>query len=164
MFRLTDPPKLNQAQVISAAEVLDGRAVRHTIRDAIVIIGQSYPEAGDRHQTPLGEMAGSLVILNGIDSMIRHQVIHPPSPWFMAPLSVLLIVFVGYVFARWDSTFGPLIATTAATVVLFVGSYHLFKHGVWMDFELPLLGIQARKTITTFVEAVQKHRQPAAPK
>ena len=163
VFRLADPPKLDLAQVVSATEVLDGRATRHDLRDAIVVIGQSYAEAGDRHETPLGEMAGSLVILNGIDSMIRHQIIRAPSPWMTVPLSILLIVFVGYVYARWDSTLGPLLATAAATVVLFAGSYHLFKHGVWMDFELPMLGIQARKTFTSFANALPRRPGHSAP-
>ena len=163
VFRLADPPRLELAQVVSAADVLDGRAARHDIEDAIVVIGQSYPEAGDRHATPLGEMAGALVLLNGIDSMIRHHVIRPPSPWLTVPLVVLLIVFVGYVFARWDSTLGPLIATTAATIVLFLGSYQLFKHGLWMDFGLPLLGIQIRKSITTFIEAIPKRKRRGPP-
>ena len=157
VFRIGDIPQLGQAQVIPALDFLNG-ASPQSLQDRVVVIGQSYLEAGDRHITPLGEMSGGMVLVNAIDSMARHQLIGSPNGWLTFALALLLIVFVGYVFARWDSLVGTWISTGVAIVLLAVGSFYLFKHGVWLDFALPLLGIQVHRMVKSMEERAEHKR------
>lgn len=121
----------------------------------VVTIGQTYAEAGDRHHTPLGEMSGSMVLLNAIDSMARYQIIRAPSPWITMPIALLLIVIVGYVFARWDSMLGTVISTAILVATLAAGSFYVFRHGIWLDFALPLVGIQIHRIFASFEERIR---------
>jgi hypothetical protein len=157
VFRIADTPKIGQAQVIPAHALLIGESPQN-LRDRVVVIGQSYAEAGDRHITPLGEMSGGMVLVNAIDSMARHQMISPPGSWLTFTLAVVLIVFVGYIFARWDSMAGTWISTMVAIMLLTVASFYLFKHGVWLDFALPLLGIQVHRMVKSLEERGEHKR------
>lgn len=162
-FHIGDPPRLGQLRVISAIDVLhesDERSTRAAgkasgakpLQDAIVIIGQSYPEAHDRHATPLGDMAGSIVLANSIDSMVRHGLLHEPSPWLRFCIALCAIVIVGYLFARWDSLRGTAIALVIVIGALVILSYQFFKFGIWLDFALPLIGIQLHRLVKRYEE------------
>lgn len=165
VFRITDPPgmsaspgvKVHVTQVISALDVLQNQEENRDLANAIVVIGQSYPEAGDRHPTPLGDMAGSLVILNSIDSMIRHGLLHE-SHLLKNVLAFALILSVGYIFARWDSVSGTIIALLLVLGGLVPISYHFFKFGVWLDLALPLIGIQVHRLVKSFEERIELRR------
>ena len=86
------------------------------------------------------------------------SLIGSPNGWLTFALALLLIVFVGYVFARWDSLVGTWISTGVAIVLLAVGSFYLFKHGVWLDFALPLLGIQLHRMVKSMEERTEHKR------
>jgi CHASE2 domain-containing sensor protein len=156
VFRWVTPPS-----VIAAIDMLFGQ-VRHDLKDRVVLIGQTFPETADHHYTPLGDMPGAVVLLNAIDSMTRHRIVGEPSAWITVPLALAMIVVVGYAFARWSSLLGTVIATCALLAVLPWISFSLFKHGVWLDFALPLLGIQVHKMITTLEEAVARRQGVAS--
>ena len=146
VFRWARPPS-----VLSAIDMLQGQ-VRHDLKGRVVLIGQTFSETVDSHLTPLGEMPGAVLLLNAIDSMTRHRIVAAPSVWVTAPLAFAMIVAIGYAFSRWRSVLGTVVATSALLAVLPWISFSLFKHGVWLDFALPLLGIQVHKLITTFEE------------
>lgn len=169
VFRIMDPPgmpaspgvKVHVTQVISALDILQKQEENRDLANAIVVIGQSYPEAGDRHPTPLGDMAGSLVILNSIDSMIRHGLLHE-SHLLKNVLAFALILSVGYIFARWDSVSGTIIALLLVLGGLVPVSYYFFKFGVWLDLALPLIGIQLHRLVKSFEERVEHRRLASA--
>ncbi len=154
VFRWARPPN-----VLPALELLQGQA-RHELKGRVVLIGQTFPETVDSHFTPLGEMPGAVLLLNAIDSMTRHRVVAPPSMWVTAPLALAMIVVIGYAFSRWRSLLGTVIATCALLAVLPWISFSLFKHGVWLDFALPLLGIQVHKGITSLQESLARRKNP----
>jgi CHASE2 domain-containing sensor protein len=162
VFRWLHPPS-----VIPALDMLFGQ-VRHELKDRVVLIGQTFAETVDHHHTPLGDMPGAVVLLNAIDSMTRHRIVGQPSAWITVPLALAMVVVVGYAFARWRSLLGTVIATCALLAVLPWLSFSLFKHGVWLDFALPLLGIQVHKMITTLEEAMARRQaaqlQAASPR
>ncbi len=155
VFRWAHPPS-----VIPALDMLFSQ-VRHDLKNRVVLIGQTFPESGDHHYTPLGDMPGAVVLLNAIDSMTRHRIVGQPSAWITVPLALAMIVAVGYAFARWRSLLGTVVATCAILAVLPWLSFSLFKQGVWLDFALPLLGIQVHKMITTLEEAVARRHGAA---
>ena len=152
VFRWARPPNL-----LSALELLQGQ-VRHELKGRTVLIGQTFPETVDSHFTPLGEMPGAVLLLNAIDSMTRHRIVAAPSVWMTAPLALAMIVVIGYAFSRWRSLLGTVIATCALLAVLPWISFSLFKHGVWLDFALPLLGIQVHKGITSLEESLARRK------
>lgn len=152
------PPGDRFFSVVSADDLLDPgthRNITGAIRDRIVVIGQTFAEAGDRHYTPMGEMPGSMVLLNAIDSMARYQMIRAPSAWVTIPIALVLIVIVGYIFARWDSFVGTVISTVVLLASLAVASFYVFRYGVWLDFALPLIGIQIHQMVASFEERIR---------
>ena len=144
--------------VVSAQNLLDAakrKNIESLFAGRVVVIGQSYAEAGDRHFTPMGEMPGSMVLLNAIDSMARYQIIRAPSAWVTMPIALFLILVVGYIFARWDSLVGTLISTVVLVPLLAIGSFYLFRYGVWLDFALPLVAIQTHRMFKSFEERIR---------
>lgn len=126
------------------------------LKDRVVIIGQSYSDAGDTHFTPLGTMPGAVVLMNAIDSMSRYGLIDTPSAWITMPFVILSIVLVGYVYARWNSSIGTLISTVLILLLYAGASVYFFRSGLWLDFALPLLGIQGHRMIKTVEEYLGK--------
>lgn len=155
-FAETDPyfermtaPVLLQSQ---PGGMLDGR---------VVVIGQSYEEGGDIHFTPLGTMPGSAVLMNAIDSMARYGLVAATSPWLTVPLALLAIIVIGYVFARLDSFTAKLVSTGVILALFALASVYLFRSGFWLDFALPLVGIQIYQTLRSYAERLDKLRRQA---
>lgn len=146
VFRFVTPP-----MVVTARDLLEGKN-RQSLQDHVVVIGQTYSEVPDLHNTPLGQMTGPVVLLNAIDSMARYGVIQPPSAALTWGLAFVLILLVGYVYARWDSLGGTLLLSVVIIVGLVPLSFALFKYGVWLDLALPVLGIQIHRFIKTMEE------------
>jgi CHASE2 domain-containing sensor protein len=134
---------------------LDQQGLSKLLSGRVVVIGQSFAEAGDQHYTPMGQMPGSVVLMNAIDSMVRYPLIQRVNTWIGLALSFLLIVVVGYVFARWNSALGPVISTALALPIFAIISFYCFTYGVWLDFVLPLLGILAHREFKAFEERVE---------
>jgi CHASE2 domain-containing sensor protein len=127
----------------------------------VVVIGQSYSDANDVHFTPMGTMPGSVVLINAIDSMARYGLVESTSPWLSLPLGLFSIVLIAYLFARLDS-FSAKLASTGVILVLFaLASVYLFRSGLWLDFALPLVGIQMYQTIRGHFERLDKLRRKA---
>ena len=120
----------------------------------IVVVGQTYSESRDFFETPLGHMSGAMVLVNAIDSMAKHRLMQPPSTLLTFFVSFILILIVGYLFARWDSTTGMTLATIAVIVTAGVASFFLFAHGVWLDFAAPIIGIQIHRRWADFEEKI----------
>ena len=91
------------------------------VKGRVVIIGQTHSGAADFFQTPLGEMAGAIVLANAIDSMQAFGQLGQPSPLVMAAVSLLLIVvwaMTGPLFHYSDTW--QLIINTGTTIVTFL--------------------------------------------
>lgn len=146
------------APVLLASAGSQGSGV---LAQRVVIIGQSYSDAGDVHFTPLGTMPGSVVLVNAIDSMARYGLVEATSAWVSVPLALLSIVIIGYVFARLDSTSAKWISTAVVLVLFALASVYLFRAGLWLDFALPLLGIQMYQTLRGHAERLDKLRRKA---
>ena len=155
VFRWASAPS-----VVPAIEMVFGQ-VLHDLKGRVVLIGETFPETVDHHFTPLGDMPGAVVLLNAIDSMTRHRIVATPSSWITVPLALTMIIVVGYAFARWSSLLGTIVATCAILAVLPWISFSLFKQGVWLDFALPLFGIQVHKLITSLEESLAKRQREA---
>ncbi len=151
---------------VRALDIIKNKIPPTNFNNAITVIGQTFYEAEDQHYTPLGKMPGPLLLLNSIDSMLldaQHSkqafyVLTAPNLWFTIPIALILIIGVGYVFARWSSISGTLIATSVTIILLAPASYYMFRYGVWLDFAAPVIAIQIHQLIKRIEENIE-HKQ-----
>jgi CHASE2 domain len=136
---------------ISAVQLL-ALPMDHRFEGRTVVIGQTYQETGDFFNTPVGRMPGAVLLINAIDSMKKHQLMKPPSGFLTFSVAFALIVFVGFLFARWDSSMGAVLAVIAVVLTAGVASFFFFAHGVWFDFAAPIIGIQLHRQFAAWEE------------
>lgn len=128
-----------------------------------VVIGQTFREANDVFYTPVGTMPGAAVLVNAIDSMREYQLLRATGGALSNTIALVLIVVVGYLFARWDSTTGTITATAIVILSVGVASFFMFQHGVWLDVAAPILGIQLHRLWAGWEERQElKARRAAA--
>jgi hypothetical protein len=117
---------------------------RYCVRGRIVVIGSTYRANGDFHRVPGGEMPGSLVMINMIDSLLRqeHDFDELPMPAAVA-FELGLILLLAWLFShyeRWE--FMILVLATAGLVVICLPvSFWLLQRDVWFDIAPPLIGM-----------------------
>lgn len=160
IYTIPDPStnKNVQARFISIpAWLISERDVQATssddlINDKIVIIGSSYQDSRDQHQTPIGEMPGALVIMNAIQSLFEYGQMQEPPIWIMWLIELMLILLMAWAFARFSSFRGSLVAGGIILLFLLPFSFYFFKLGVWVDFAIPLLGMEIHQLIAAHDE------------
>ena len=146
VFRYTTDQVKASANTISARQLLAGPKGMN-FEGRTVVIGQTYQETGDFFRTPVGRMPGAVVLVNAIDSMAKHQLMKPPSSFQTLSVAFGLIVFIGWLLARWNSSVGATIAVVAVILTAGVASFFFFAHGIWLDFAAPIIGIQMHRWI-----------------
>lgn len=112
------------------------------LTNSIVVIGGSHRDGGDTHLTPLGDMPGSLIIINAIHSLLQYQKIEQLPNWVNFLLMATFIVIMSLLFAWLKSFWGMIISGALIIVFILPLSLFLFKYGVWLDFALPLIVVQ----------------------
>lgn len=142
-------------KVISVRKVHD---YEEDIKDRIVMIGGSYDDPQDFHETPLGRMPGALIILNAIHSLFLGK-IKPLCGW--QKFSILtLFVFIMSLCVTVFSTFKGMVIFFVVVVSLLItlmflmgDSLFLFRPGVLFDFAIPLamIGILNSLPLIKFV-------------
>ena len=108
-----------------------------------VVIGSSYEAGKDLHQTPIGEMAGAMVVINQINALMefgQFQEVSRGIRW--AGLLVLIMIF-SLSFSFFTTTWGAQVSTLVLNAVLLPLSLWLFQYGWWLDLVFPLFVLQA---------------------
>jgi CHASE2 domain-containing sensor protein len=110
----------------------------------VVVIGSSYLDNGDIHRTPTiaGEMPGSVILVNEINSLLQPQPTLRENLILTYAIEGVLIVLLSWFLIFFDPTLVSMIATTVTLLVLIVLSFVFLGAGVWVDVSLPLVGIQ----------------------
>ena len=116
----------------------------------IVVIGGSYAEGRDVYATSIGDSPGALILLDATHSLLRYGEIRPISIPKKLLVEMILIVFMSYVFSRFEKFWSMFVAGCFIYLCLLPLSFLLFKSGVWLDFSIPLIGIQMRQTAAGF--------------
>jgi hypothetical protein len=137
----------------------DDSILKGAVAGRIVVIGQTFAEAGDVYATPLGRMPGAVVLVNAIDSMVQHRFLSPPSTWEILLASFLTTVAVAFISVRTPSVFAATVATLFVICTSGIASFQLFSRGIWLDFSAPLIVIQ----IEQWLESVLEHVKPHSP-
>lgn len=127
----------------------------------IVIIGASYADARDTHQTPLGPMPGSLIIANAVHSQLTFGEAHLPSLLENLLIQAVLVTLIGALFARFNSFVGMALSAAAVMALLAPLGLILFDKGVWLNFALPTVVVQIHQVVAEFRERVfRKESKP----
>lgn len=139
---------------------------------AVVVIGASFQESRDFHNTPVGVMSGSVLSLNAIDTLLRHGQIKPLAWYHNIALTLALIIAVSAIFAIKNS----IIANTISTWLLFgvfpfVLGPVLLLHGWWFKFGSIIGGAKVYSLLRDYKDnhqperqTAQTHKQPPSPK
>jgi len=121
-----------------------------SIKGKVVIIGSSFVHSHDLHDTPLGKMPGSLIILNAVKSLALFNQIHPPDIKVKWGIELVLIILASFLFARMHYMSAMIVGGLLTIVILLPISFFWFKYGVWIDFAFPLLAIQMHQIIARY--------------
>src|SRR5262249_40954056 len=94
-----------------------------------VVIGSSYESGKDLHQTPIGEMAGAMVVINQINALMefgQFQEVSRGIRW--AGLLTLIMIF-SLSFSFFTTTWGAQVSTLILNAVLLPLRPWLFRSG-----------------------------------
>ena len=119
-----------QGDPAAAAPGLEGR---------IVVIGGSFKSSGDRYNTPLGVMPGSLVIINAIEALAQNGTPRE----FPIPFRIVISLLVIVVASLLTLTLRPIVAAAALSAFLLVLMFALlnkFQAGAVLDLAVPAVG------------------------
>lgn len=107
----------------------------------IAVIGASYDDSRDTHLTPLGEMSGSLVLVNAIDTMQTIGILQSPPPLEKLALAVLALVGFSAAFALLSALWATVLMLVLFALTMLPLSFWFLQHGIWLDFSAPITGM-----------------------
>lgn len=144
---------------IQGRTIFSGGAARiqNEIKNRIVVIGGSYEDGHDTHLTPLGDMPGSMIVLNAVRSLISYGTKHELSWYWKLCLEIGLIIIMTMAFLRFNSFFGMLLSGAIIIIVLVPLSVCNFRNGMWIDFAIPLIAVQVHQMVEEFKEKHISH-------
>lgn len=108
----------------------------------IVVIGASHAEGRDLHMTPLGEMPGSLILINAIHSLLAYGEAHTSPGWLALLVEIVAVLALSVLFASISFFWGMIITGSIVLFVLVPVSFWLFQDGLWLNFMMPVLVVQ----------------------
>jgi len=117
------------------------------LRGKIVVIGGTYADNPDVHQTPLGEMPGTVVLLNAINALLHDDHIRE-APWYLRyGIDAFLTIFVSVLFFYVPHRTALVAASAIIVAAAVTGGYLLLNRGYFFDPIMPILGIQVHELI-----------------
>jgi hypothetical protein len=129
------------------------------LNDQVVVIGASYLDSRDIHQTPIGAMPGTMVLINALHSMISYGVASTPPLWVKLLIGLLLIILISMAFSFFNSFWGMFLSGGLIILAIIPLSFLFFRSGVWLDFAAPLTAIQLHQ-IAARIEEYRKKSNP----
>ena len=117
------------------------------LRGKIVVIGGTYSDNPDVHQTPLGEMPGTVVLLNAINALLHDDHIRE-APWYLRyGIDAFLTIFVSVLFFYLPHRAALVSASLIIVAAAVTGGYLLLNRGYFFDPIMPILGIQVHELV-----------------
>jgi hypothetical protein len=152
----TEVPVLS---IRSALAIFKQSADNSWMSGRVVVIGASFSESRDRYSTVLGEMPGTLVLINAIHSLQQYGELTGP-PWYVKLLvEAFLILVMSLAFAWFNSFWGMVVSGTFIILWLLPLSFVVFRYGVWLDFAIPLVAVQLHRLAEEFQEHQHRHSE-----
>jgi|GEM_PF-1052835 len=132
-------------------------------RDKIVIIGNSSPDIGDIHRTPVGDMSGIYLLGNAVYTILNtRQVKHPN--WLIGCLiELFIIVAAAYLFLYLLSFLVLFISVIFILVGLVeLGYWYFLKTGFFLNSGLIFIGMVFHKITVDIEELFSKRLKNSA--
>lgn len=122
-------------------------------KDKIVIIGNSDPNMGDIHPTPVGNMPGMFIHGNAVHTLL--QGLQPGrAPWWVSIImNIFIIITAAYLFHYLDSFLADLLEMFFTILILGAIAYYFFRNfGIFPNFMFGIVGIGYIETINSLRE------------
>jgi CHASE2 domain-containing sensor protein len=120
----------------------------------IVIIGNSDPNVGDSHPTPVGNMPGMFIHGNSLYTLLQE--LQPlRAPWWVSILlNIFIIITAAYLFHYLDSFLADFLGMIAGIVILGSIAYFYFfrDFGIFPNFVFGIAGIGYIETMYSLRE------------
>lgn len=129
-------------------------------KNKIVIIGNSDPNVGDFHPTPVGDMPG-MYIHGNIVYTLSHGLQPRRAPWWVSILINMFILLLGaYLFHYLDSFLADLLWMVTSIIVFGYIAYIIFfrNFGVFPNFIFGIAVVGYFETMKSFLEYLQKRK------
>ncbi len=112
------------------------------LKGKIVIIGNSSPDMGDIHRTPVGSLPGMYIIGNAINTLSRGLQPKESGRWLTIHIELFVILLAAYMF----HLLSPFLAQSVSAIILFMLLFPLscllfIMYGTYYNFALPILGM-----------------------
>lgn len=117
----------------------DPNAALPGLEGRIVVIGGSFKSSGDRYNTPLGVMPGSLMIINAIEALTQNGTPRE----FPIPFRIVISLLVIVVASVLTLILRPIVAAAAFSGFLLILMFTLlnsFQAGAVLDLAVPAVG------------------------
>jgi CHASE2 domain-containing sensor protein len=150
------PNLLNE--LIMASELTENAGTKKErladlFKGKIVIIGNSIPDVGDIHLTPVGRMAGMYIIGNSLYTMMRGLQITRPPLWAVYLMESAVIAIAAYLFVAYASLPAQFLSSILLAAVFGPLSLYLYmKTGVFLNFLLSIWGMSIHRMVTNIEE------------
>jgi CHASE2 domain-containing sensor protein len=123
--------------------------------DKIIIVGNSSPDAGDHHQTPIGKMAGMYIIGNALMTIIQGQQPLHLSVFGNLIIELMVIIMAAYFFLYFKSLPAHLLISTILIILLgVIGYYYFLITGVFLNFMFTLVGMGLHRLVSDAEEII----------
>jgi adenylate cyclase len=127
-------------------------AADNPFRGKIVLVGASFAESRDFHNTPVGLMTGVEIQAHMLHTLLARRMLRPPHWSINLALLVLVCVAVALLSLRlrgiWLTVTTLAIVAVSATV-----SYEAYvRGGYWLDFIGPLLAMRLYRQTSNLLE------------
>ncbi|MDP4128068.1 MAG: CHASE2 domain-containing protein, partial [Bacillota bacterium] len=121
-----------------------------TITGKMVIIGQSSPDKGDIHLTPVGPMPGMYLLGNAINTMIQGLQPQKPFVYTNVIVELFVILLAAFVFLYVQPYFSKIIISAIILTCSIFAYYYFLTTGVFVNFIFPLVGIGVHESVSRF--------------
>jgi len=134
--------------IVIPVKELDAIISENFFHNKIILIGTTYEVMGNSLFTPLGKMPSIFIIANYLNQILKGEQIQTPNKFFIFVIQLLLIFIISIFFLTLPGTYAA-ICLTALIIILYTPlSIYLFsKHGCFIDFWAPIVGISILENI-----------------
>lgn len=136
-----------RADSIASGGSVDGSV----LRDRIVVIGSSWDPL-DVHRTPIGEMPGTLVLINELNSLEQGDMLTEPSVPAHYAIEIGLILLVSLVFALVPPAYALIVVVAGIALGTLTLGLVAFNAGIWVDSVIPLGGVLLHEVLSRWRE------------
>lgn len=136
----------------------DSKISASSVEGRVVVIGASFKGSRDIYKTPIGTMPGAMIIMNAVKSFNAFGQTSTPGLFVKLVIELVLIVMMAFLFMNMSSFKAATVTGLLIVFLLVPISFYFFKYGVWVDFAVPLLGMQMHQIYAEYEESVRNSK------